>query len=148
MLETLVSGWIVELSLPLLVPNVVPEQWQVPRRAQHMSCQDRANPGVMKPAKKGQHFRMKWCHCCASCSKCDAAYNVPFAENAPYSQIAILMDSVLSQGCEKEQHLKPALQAECLLALSSGTGGKGGVVPHGTMHPTGTSSIPPETALG
>lgn len=105
MLETLVSGWIVELSLPLLVPSVAPEQWQVPRRAQHMSCQHRANAGVMKPAKKGQHFRMKWCHCCASCSKCDAAYNVPFAENTPYSQIAILMDYVLSQGCEKQQHL-------------------------------------------
>ena len=113
-----------------------------------MSCQDSANPGVMKPAKKGQRFRMKWCHCCASCSKCDAVYNVPFAENTPYSQIPVLPDSVLSQGYEKEQHLYPALQAESLLALSSGTGGESGLVPHGTVHPAGTSSIPPETALG
>lgn len=33
-LETLVPSWIVELSQLLLVPSVVPEQWQVPRRAQ------------------------------------------------------------------------------------------------------------------
>lgn len=81
------SGWIVELGQHLLVPSVVPEQWQVPRRAQHVcsvSCQDSANPGIVKPAKKGQHFRMKWCHCCASCSKYDAVYNVPFVENTLY----------------------------------------------------------------